>query len=157
MHSDTAVPDDDNAVSEGYINVFEALALPDADLLFFKSSLRHAIRRALEVRGLSQRDAATALGVSQPNLARALSDRARGVTLDMLFRLWIDLGGDVKLTLGGFPGKDARGAVAVDAPDLQPTSPAARAVPAKALASAPPTQARRRATAAKDKVRAAGA
>jgi predicted XRE-type DNA-binding protein len=123
------VDDAEEGVSEGFGNVFEALDVPDADLQLLKSTLRIAVRRALEARGLSQREAVAVLGVSQPNLARALAEGPRGATLDMLFRLWLSLGGDVRLVLDGFPGGERTGVVTADVPGLAGPATSPRSVP----------------------------
>ena len=55
-------------------NVFSDLGLPDADKLKIKTGLVIEIRRAMRNRGLTQRDAAKRMDITQPKV----SDMMRG-------------------------------------------------------------------------------
>jgi predicted XRE-type DNA-binding protein len=56
-------------VYRGSGNVFEDLALPDADTLQIKAGLVIEIRRAIRQQGLTQQAAATRMGLTQPKVS----------------------------------------------------------------------------------------
>ncbi len=111
-------------------NVFEALDLPEPDVLQAKNLARRALREALEARGLSQRAAAKLMGVSQPNLARALAGTSESVTFDQLFKLWTALGGRVQIGfVAGEP--NGRGQIVAESPGQWMVPLEAATAPAK--------------------------
>lgn len=92
-------PDDDETVTPSSGNVFADLELADADELAAKADLARAIRRLIETRGLSQREAAPLVGVSQPDLSNLYRRRLDGFSIGRLSRVLTALGQDVRIVV----------------------------------------------------------
>ncbi|HEY9722817.1 MAG TPA: helix-turn-helix transcriptional regulator [Oscillatoriaceae cyanobacterium] len=67
-------------------NVFADLGLPDADELLLRAQLGTAIADLIRERGWSQRKAAAALGLTQPEVCAILNGKLRGFSLARLIR-----------------------------------------------------------------------
>lgn len=80
-------------------NVFADLGLPDADELAAKADLARAIRQLIEARGMSQREAAPVVGVSQPDLSNLYRRRLDGFSIERLSRMLTALGQDVRIVV----------------------------------------------------------
>ncbi len=91
-------------------NVFADLGLPDADNLMAKANLALHIRRIIEVRKLTQVQAAQILGLDQPKVSSIINGRLDGFSTDRLMRFLNDLGCDVKISVSA-PHPEARGHV----------------------------------------------
>lgn len=65
-------------------NVFADLDLPDADELLFKAQLVLAIQAAIEANNWTQSEAATHIGIGQPDLSKLLRGRLKGFSTDRL-------------------------------------------------------------------------
>jgi predicted XRE-type DNA-binding protein len=91
-------------------NVFADLNLPDADNLLAKANLALHIRRVIEVRKLTQAQAATLLGIDQPKVSLIINGRLDGFSTDRLMRFLNDLGCDVQISVSA-PHPDERGHV----------------------------------------------
>ncbi len=80
-------------------NVFADLGLPDADKLKIKSGLVIEIRKAMRQQGLTQQEAATRMGITQPKV----SDMMRGDFSNLSERKLMDclnrLGYDIEITV----------------------------------------------------------
>ena len=96
------------AASSG--NVFADLGLPDAEDLLAKANLALHIRRAIEVRNLTQANAADLLGIDQPKVSLIINGRLDGFSTDRLMRFLNDLGCDVQISVSA-PHPDERGHV----------------------------------------------
>ncbi len=84
-------------VSSG--NVFADLGLPDAEELFFKGYLALAIQRIIEDAGWTQQEAATWVGISQPDLSNLLRGRLAGFSTDRLLETLNRLGSDIEIRI----------------------------------------------------------
>jgi predicted XRE-type DNA-binding protein len=98
----------EKSVTKSSGNVFEDLGLPDADGLMAKANLAIHIRRAIEVRKLTQLQAAEIMGLDQPKVSSIINGRLDGFSTDRLLRFLTDLGCDVKISVSS-PHARARG------------------------------------------------
>jgi len=73
--------------------------MPDADEMFAKAKLVHAISKTLHVRGLTQDAAAKIMGIDQPEVSHLLEGRFRGYSSDRLMEFLTLLGQDVVITI----------------------------------------------------------
>ena len=67
-------------------NIFADLGLPDPELALAKAKLSLTIERIIKERGLTQAQAASVTGLTQPNISDILRGYLDGFTLDRLFR-----------------------------------------------------------------------
>lgn len=76
-------------------NVFADLGLPDAEKLKLKTSLAIEIRKAIRALGLSQKDAAQRMGISQPKVSGMMrgdfTNLSERKLMDCLNRLGYDI------------------------------------------------------------------
>jgi len=91
--------DEDQTVTASSGNVFADLGLPDADELAAKADLARRVRQLIEARGLSQREAAPLVGVSQPDLSNLYRRRLNGFSIERLSRMLVALGQDVSIVV----------------------------------------------------------
>jgi predicted XRE-type DNA-binding protein len=92
-------------------NVFADLGLPDADELLAKADLVHAIQQLVRGKKLSQRAAATMLGVAQPDLSKLFRGRLEGFSIERLVRMLNALDQDVRIVVQPNPPSRRRGTV----------------------------------------------
>lgn len=76
-------------------NVYADLGYSDPEAMAAKASLVRQIRAAMEDQGLSQAEAAKAMGMDQPTLSKLLRGIVRNVTLDRLSLMLRRLGQNV--------------------------------------------------------------
>lgn len=86
-------------VTEGSGNVFEDLGLPDSDELLAKARLASAISDIVTGRHLTQAEAASLLGTSQPKVSNLMNGRLEGFSLERLARFLTSLGRDVEIVV----------------------------------------------------------
>jgi predicted XRE-type DNA-binding protein len=99
-------------------NVFADIgfAPKEAATLAVKADLVTLVARAIERRGLTQREAARLCGTEQATLSKVLSGKLRSVTIDRLARWLLALGWNVTITAEPQPRgrrKHAHGAITV--------------------------------------------
>lgn len=80
-------------------NVFEDLGLPNADELLIKAQLAHQISEIIEMRHLTQSEAAKLLGVDQPKVSALMRGKLSGFSTDRLFRFLNALGSNVEIRI----------------------------------------------------------
>ncbi len=82
-------------------NVFADLGLPDAGKLKIKTGLVIEIRKAIRLQGLTQQEAATRMGITQPKVSGMMrgdfSNLSERKLMDCLNRLGYDIEIKVKL------------------------------------------------------------
>jgi predicted XRE-type DNA-binding protein len=82
-------------VRRGSSNVYADLGLPDADKLKIKTGLVIEIRKAMLKLGLTQQDAATRMGITQPKVSDMMrgdfSNLSERKLMDCLTRLGYDI------------------------------------------------------------------
>lgn len=80
-------------------NVFAALNLPDAGEWLAKAELARAIQRLIGTLGLTQIQAATALGGAQSDISNLARGRLAGYSMERLYRFLNALGQDVQIVV----------------------------------------------------------
>src|SRR5580658_9227858 len=86
-------------VTEGSGNVFADLGLPNADQELLKAQLTLQIYRIIKQRGLTQTQAARALGIRQPHVSLLMRNRAGTFSVGRLIDFLTALGQDVEITV----------------------------------------------------------
>ena len=84
---------------EGSGNVFADLGLPNAEQELLKAQLTLQIYRIVKQRGLTQTQAAKALGVRQPHVSLLMRNRAGTFSVGRLIDFLTALGQDVEITV----------------------------------------------------------
>jgi predicted XRE-type DNA-binding protein len=81
-------------------NVFEDLGFPkeEAAHLLIRADLMSQLKRVIEARGLTQKEAAKALGVSQPRVSDLVRGRIGLFSIDTLVEMLTHLGVAVTVT-----------------------------------------------------------
>ena len=72
------------AVTEGSSNVFADLGLPDSEELLAKAQLASTISDIIKGRHLTQTEAASVLGTTQPKVSNLVRGRLEGFSLERL-------------------------------------------------------------------------
>ncbi len=80
-------------------NVFADLGLPDAEEHLVKAGLVLKISKAIRARGMTQAEAAAALGIDQPKVSALLRGQFRGYSVERLMRFLVSLGHDVEIVV----------------------------------------------------------
>jgi predicted XRE-type DNA-binding protein len=93
-----------NAQHSGTDNVLFDLGFPDADELTAKAMLAKKINDLLASRGLTQIDAAAALGMPQPKISAIRNYRLRGISLERLMQALTALGQHVEIVVSPSDG-----------------------------------------------------
>ena len=86
-------------VTRGSGNVFADLGFPDAAERQAKLRLAYALNQVLEVRKLSQADAAKVLGVTQPKVSALRHYKLAGFSVERLMNLLTALDQDVEIVI----------------------------------------------------------
>lgn len=86
-------------------NVFEDLGLPNAELRQLKADAAHQIQAAIERKGITQKEAATLMGIDKQKVSNIVCGRLSGYTLDRLFRCLCALDVDVSVKMRPKPDK----------------------------------------------------
>lgn len=102
-------------VTRGSGNVFADLGLPDPEERLAKAELALAISRAIKERGLSQREAATLMGIDQPKVSHVLRGRLADFSTERLMSFLRDLGRDIEIVVRPAPKSRKRGRLHVAA------------------------------------------
>ena len=80
-------------------NIFADLNVPDAENEKLRLSLLAAIREWVSNSGLTQTEAAAAMGVKQPTLNDAIKGRYQKFTIDRLVRMLSGVGKQINITV----------------------------------------------------------
>lgn len=87
----------EGAVIHSSGNVFEDMGLPEPGERMAKAKLVHIIEGVIKRQKLNQTNAATLMGVSQPDLSKLLKGRTQGFSIDRLLTMLLALGMDVSI------------------------------------------------------------
>jgi predicted XRE-type DNA-binding protein len=90
---------------KGSGNVFKDLGFVDAEQRLAKAKLASLINDILEERGLTQREAAEILGLSQPKISALKHGRLAGFSLERLFTLLRKLDRDIEIIVSRRPAR----------------------------------------------------
>lgn len=88
-------------------NVFADIGLPDAADHLVKAKLVLKIDALMQQRGLKQSDAASLLGVKQPDISKMLHGDFRQFSVERLMRFLVALGQDVEIVVKPHTASDS--------------------------------------------------
>ena len=80
-------------------NIFADLGFANSEEELFKARIVVSLRRMIEERKLTQREAAERMGISQPDVSKLLRGRLGGFSLERLFEFVRALGNDVEIRI----------------------------------------------------------
>lgn len=86
-------------ITEGSGNVFADLGLPNPERELIKARLALQIYRIIRQRGMTQSQAAAALGIKQPHVSLLMRNRAGSFSVGRLLEFLTCLGQDVEVTV----------------------------------------------------------
>ena len=86
-------------MTEGSGNVFADLGLPNPEQELMKARLTLRIHRIIQDRGMTQMEAAEALGIKQPHVSWLMNNRAGSFSVGRLLEFLTRLGQDVEVTV----------------------------------------------------------
>jgi predicted XRE-type DNA-binding protein len=84
-------------------NVFADLEVGKPEEALAKAELAHKIALLLREMGMTQRQAAEALGIDQPKISALMRGQLAGFSLERLMRFLLRLGQDIKITVKAAP------------------------------------------------------
>jgi predicted XRE-type DNA-binding protein len=87
------------SITDGGANVFADLGLRNPDQELMKARLTLEIFRIIQQRGMTQSQAAAALGVKQPQVSLLMRNRGNSFSVGRLLEFLTDLGQDVEVTV----------------------------------------------------------
>ena len=102
-------------VTRGSGNVFADLGLPNPEERLAKAQLAYAIARAIKERGLTQRAAATLMGIDQPKVSHVLRGRLADFSTERLMSFLTGLGRDIEIVVKMPPRSRKKGRLRVAA------------------------------------------
>ncbi len=102
-------------VTRGSGNVFADLGLPNPEERLAKVQLAYAIQKAIDERGLTQREAATLMGIDQPKVSHILRGRLADFSTERLMNFLTGLGRDVEIVVKPSPRSRKKGRLRVAA------------------------------------------
>jgi len=100
-------------ITRGTGNVFADLGFPDAAERQAKLRLAYALNQLLDGRKLSQGEAATVLGVSQPKVSALRNYKLAGFSVERLMNLLTALDQDVEIVIRRKPRSRKAGRISV--------------------------------------------
>src|SRR5687768_293207 len=98
---------------EGSGNVYADLGYRDADEMLVKAKLVCKISEIIRSKGLTQVEAATILGLTQPKVSALLRGQFRGISERKLLDCLTSLGRDVEIVVREAPRRRAGGRLTV--------------------------------------------
>ncbi len=87
----------DTRIHEGGVNVFADLGLPDADNHFLKAQIVAELFRLTTERKLTQQEAGTLMGISQPEVSRLFKGHFREYSVDRLMAFLTAFDRDIEI------------------------------------------------------------
>lgn len=87
-------------IIEGSGNVYADLGEPDVGEMLVKARLASVIGDIIYAKGLTQRQAAATLGMTQPKLSQMLNGHFRGISETKMMDCLACLGRDVRIVIG---------------------------------------------------------
>jgi predicted XRE-type DNA-binding protein len=86
-------------IEKGSMNVYADLGITNADEMLVKAQLATKIAEIVKLRKLTQMQASTLLGISQPKLSNMLRGRFRGISETKMLECLTLLGRDVQIVI----------------------------------------------------------
>ncbi len=112
-----AAPDDTDRQKIGIVqssgNVFQDLALPEADVRLAKAELSRVIEGIVKDRGWTQRKAASVLGIATSDMSDLIRGKLARFSLERLERFLVALDMDVRIQIAPKRSGSKRAAVSV--------------------------------------------
>ncbi len=105
---------DDNVVHDSCGNIFEDLGFPDAEERLARAELARVVRAVIRERGLTQSQAAAALGVHQPDVSDLMRGHFSRFSMERLERFLTALDLEVRIQVGPRPSGKARAEITVE-------------------------------------------
>ena len=99
------------SITESSGNVFADLGLPNPEQELIKAELTLQIYRVIKQRGMTQTEAAKALGIKQPHVSLLMRNRAGSFSVGRLMEFLTALGHDVEVAVT--PSRKEHGAISV--------------------------------------------
>jgi len=94
-------------------NLFADLERPDAEEALARVRLAHQIAEIIEMKALSQVDAAILMGLDQPKVSALVCGRLSGFSTDRLLRCLMLLGQDVEIVVRDKPSDHPKAHISV--------------------------------------------
>lgn len=104
---------DDDVIIESSGNVFADLGLPNPEERLAKAELARQIRKLIAARGLTQAEAATMLGLAQPNISNIINGRLKGFSIERLMDALTMLDQNIQIVVTPKEARQERGEVTV--------------------------------------------
>lgn len=89
----------ESTVTYGSGNVFADLGLPNPEVRLAKAGLASAIQDVIELRALTQTEAARIMGVNQPKVSKIIRGRLSEFSTERLLNYLVRLGTDVDIVI----------------------------------------------------------
>jgi predicted XRE-type DNA-binding protein len=86
-------------IEKGSMNVYADLGVADSEQMLVKAQLAAKIAEIIELRNLTQTQAASLLGMTQPKLSNLLRGRVRGISEAKMIECMTLLGRDVQIVV----------------------------------------------------------
>ncbi len=86
-------------IEKGSMNIYADLGMTDADEMLVKAQLAAKIAEIIKLRKLTQTQAASLLGMTQPKLSNMLRGRFRGISEAKMLECMTLLGRDVQIVV----------------------------------------------------------
>jgi predicted XRE-type DNA-binding protein len=80
-------------------NVFADLGVPEPEEALLKSDLAIRISQLIEERGLTQKEAAALLHITQPYVSKLMRGQLRGFSVERLLRFLVMLGQEIDVVI----------------------------------------------------------
>jgi predicted XRE-type DNA-binding protein len=97
--SAATITDEDITVTRGSGNVFADLGFEDAEELQVKAVLTYQVYNRIKALGLTQKQAAARLGISQPDVSKLMHCKYTGFSSDRLLAFLVALDLDIDIVL----------------------------------------------------------
>jgi predicted XRE-type DNA-binding protein len=94
--------------TRGSGNVFEDLGFDNPEEYQAKAELALQIIKIIEDRALTQKEAATLIGATQPDISKLKSGQLKGFTLDRLFSFLLRLNRNIQIRVTKAKGKSGK-------------------------------------------------
>lgn len=106
---------EDREIQDSTGNVFEDMGMRDAEERLAKAELARLIRLEIRDRGLSQNEAASLLGVKQPDVSDLVQGKLSRFSMARLERLLNALDMEIRIQVGPRPEGKVRAGITVEA------------------------------------------
>ena len=92
-------------ITKGSGNVFADIGVPDAETHLLKAELMQRIAALIESKQLTQVEAASRMGLTQPDVSKMLRGQFRPVSLERLMQCLVSLGQNIVIDVHAPPNR----------------------------------------------------